>query len=439
MRGYDTDVPFHHHPNYTSRAKQHNLLLLRIQNTTLMPFKRLLAARSSSGSHFSKQYRDSLVTDEPREWKFHDIPVSNDITGASTTDLLCLCVLVLLLLFKNRILLGVSTTATATSTVNTSLSVSVWVAALAISYRLREVIWIPLLSTILMTRTSYPYLVVLPHCIVACCCYRSEIDQRTKHNRVPPVFLSSFGLSFVCYGFGGSILSDLLMGLPVTALGHARIVPCYILGYLLTWYAPLDIVYTQWYQEQDKGSLWHIGLILAEAVDTVTTPLGRISRSARELQNKTTAPLVAGMLVGVGGAIIRYGERVIVQGNVAQSKPSLAALQAGVWRTLGYTLLWWYLAVYPCLTTATVVGGGGKEDHCASYDGSDDLRASIVVSYCIWTVLCQVGLVNRHPFVWFGETILVGIWSFLVNRLHLGAGAGRLVAEEEEKEAKKLN
>jgi hypothetical protein len=54
-------------------------------------------------------------------------------------------------------------------------------------------------------------------------------------------------------------------------------------------------------------------------------------------------------------------------------------------------------------------------------------------------VLCQVGLVNRHPFVWFGETILVGIWSFLVDRLHLGAGAGRLVAEEEEKEAKKLN
>jgi hypothetical protein len=381
-----------------------------------------------------------LVTDESREWKFHDIPVSNDITGASTTDLLCLSVLVLFLLFKNRILLGGSTTATSKSTVKTSVTVSIWVAALAISYRLREVIWIPLLSTILMTRTTYPYLVVLPHCIVACCGYRSEIEQRTKHNRVPP-FLSSFGLSFVCHGFGGSIFSDLLMGLPVTALGNARIVTCYLLGYLLTWYAPLDIVYTQWYQEQDKGSLWQMGLILAEAVDTVTTPLGRISRSARELQNKTMAPLVAGMLVGVGGAIIRYGERVIVQGNVAQSMPSLAALQAGVWRTLGYTLLWWYLAVYPCLTTATVaVGGGGKEDHCASYDGSDDLRASIVVSYCIWTVLCQVGLVSRHPFVWFGETVILGIWSFMVDRLHLGPAAGGLVvADEEQKEAKKLN
>lgn len=385
--------------------------------------------RSSSASHFSQDYQTTVVDNDPLVWKFHGIPVSNDIRGASTTDLICLALLILLLVFKNRIIRKSTTQNTA----------SIWTAALAISVPLYKVIWLPLLATTLMTRVSYQHLICISHCIVACCCYRSEVEARGhdgKRQQENPPLLSSFGLTFVCWGFGGSLLSDCLMGLPITAVGHSRIVPSYILGYFLAWYSPLDIVYTSF---QDKTSLWYTVLNLAEAVDTVTTPMGRISRSANELKNKTSAPLTAGMLVGVGGAVIRYFERVIVQGNSAQSGPSLAAFQAGVWRTLGYCLIWWYLAVYPCLPSGSNHIHLEKADHCRSFDGSDDVRFVIVLTYCIWTILCQMGVMSRHPFVWYAETVIVPTWTWLVDTLQLGKAPRSEDEDEETEYTKKQN
>ena len=243
-----------------------------------MPIKKLLSRerlRSSTASHFASNINEVKVDSQANE--FFGIVLSGDASSFKHSDLFALLILLWIVIFRHRIAL-----------VNQMNSKVFWIAILAIAIKLKEVTFIPILSTIIFTRTSYPYLIVIPHCIVSACAYRSEIEKRSK---VPVHFLSSFGLAFFCYGFGGSIISDMLMGLPVTALGHTRIVPCYVLGYLLTWYSPCDIIYSAY---SDPRSFPHIFLILAEAIDTVTTPLGRISRSALELQNQVTAPLMAG-------------------------------------------------------------------------------------------------------------------------------------------------
>eukprot|EP00980_Cylindrotheca_fusiformis_P018640 scaffold6200_cov118-Cylindrotheca_fusiformis.AAC.2 len=392
--------------------------------------------RSSSASHFSKNYREAFIVNDGSVWKFHGIPVMNDITGADITDLVGLSILILVLMFKKRLF----------PKVNKENPISIWIAALCVSIPLYQVIWVPFLATALMTRVSYQHLICISHCIVACCCYRSEVEQRSiSHKKqllsdsgdesstattgTTPTrsFPSTFGLSFVTWGFGGSLLSDVLMGLPITAVAHTRIVPSFILGYFVVWYSPYDCVYRTF--NDDKSSLLFTFLNLIEAIDGVTTPMGRVSRSARELQNKMSAPLTAGMLVGVGGAIIRYFERVIVQGREEQEHASsLAALQAGIWRNLFYCILWWYLAVYRCLPKDsgddfTVTVDLEKADHCRSFDGSDDVRFIIVLTYSIWTILCQWGVVRRHPFVWFAEVVIVPTWSRLVTILNLGPEA----------------
>ena len=368
-----------------------------------MPIKKLLSRerlRSSTASHFASNINEVKVDSQANE--FFGIALSGDASSFKHSDLFVLLILLWIVIFRHRIAL-----------VNQMNSKVFWIAIFAIAVKLKEVTFIPILSTIIFTRTSYPYLIVIPHCIVSACAYRSEIEKRSK---VPVHFLSSFGLTFFCYGFGGSIISDILMGLPVTALGHTRIVPCYVLGYLLTWYSPCDIIYSAY---SDPRSFPHIFLILAEAIDTVTTPLGRISLSALELQNQVTAPLMAGLFAGVGGSVIRYAERVILQGFAHEAKPSLAALEFGVWRTLGYSILWWWLVVLKCDNAKVDLA----EYHCSTYGGSDSLRVAIVGSYTLWTLACELGLARGHPFVWFANTVIVRLWSMVVDVFRLGPQA----------------
>jgi hypothetical protein len=361
-----------------------------------MSLKRLLFSGRSTNEESAEDL--SIIN-------YHGIPLSTDILNTySTNEVSLYFTLLILLVFKNRLFK------------DNGSKIAFWVVALCVSYhKLQSVILIPLLSSIIFTRISYPYLVVIPHCIVSACAYRSEIEKRSRNNKVH--FLSSFGLTFFCYGFGGSIVADILMGLPVTALGHSRIVPCYILGYFLAWYSPGDALYKAY---QDPTSFVHHLLVCCEAVDTVTTPLGRISRSARELQNKVTAPIMAGIFAGVGGGAIRYTERVLVQSDgYNQHGPSLKALEAAVWRTMGYSLLWWWFAVRKC-EIGEMSLEEASENHCSSYFGSDDLRVWIVISYIIWKLSCEVGVASSHPFVWFGQNIVARTWNLTVASLQLG-------------------
>ena len=250
-----------------------------------------MSARSSTASHFASNFIN--ITAGEAEDEFYGIPLSNDLSVAPPLELIGVAFLVISLLAKPYI----------AALNRRDMSITFWIAVASMTYLLRQWTILPMFTSIIYTRTTYPYLVVIPHCIVANAVYRAERVgriQKSKENDLH--YMSSFGLGFFCYGFGGSIVSDVLMGLPATALGHNRIIPCHILGWFLVWYSPFDIVYTMY---SNKQSFFYHFLTVWEAVDTVTTPMGRVSRSARELNNDVTAPIFAGILAGTGIIFLR--------------------------------------------------------------------------------------------------------------------------------------
>jgi hypothetical protein len=345
------------------------------------------SARSSTASHYSKGFGSAGAGTAATE--FYGIPLG--WPEPSLEILVALFLLLAAIILKPRFAI----------LKRPSLSAAFWVAALTVTYVLREVTLFPLITTIIYTRTSYPYLIVIPHCIDAAATYRRE---RSTRSSAEVHYLASFGLAFFCYGFGGSIVSDGLMGLPITAMGHPRIFPCYLLGWLLVWWSLFDIVYRSY---SDPQSFFHFFLTACEAVDAVTTPMGRVSRAARELKNKLVAPVLAGLFAGVGGAAIRYGERVVLQGASKEANASFASLEAGVWRTLGYSLLWWWLAVQRC-DSGLLEGVDADDNHCHDYNGHNLARVLIVVLHVLWTLACDVGLAGGHPFVWATKKLLLG-------------------------------
>ena len=304
---------------------------------------------------------------------------------------------------------------------------------------------IPVLSAIIYTRTSYPYPVVVGHCLSASASYRKNHEDHHHHQQQqqgsespsspPPSYLQSLLGTFFLYGFGGSIVSDLLMGLPVTALSHPRIIPCYLLCWVLCWYSPFDFVYqyicrgnvisspisnNKKVKSNNVGkSLFYFLLVGVEAIDAVTTPMGRISRSARELKNKTTGPIMAGLLAGIGGAVLRFAAS-----EPGTSRNFQSALEAGFLKTISYSLLWWSLAVMPCLPAEQFSSADSswvtfnhfyswtteeerKYNHCNAYNGSDTLRVIIVSMHVMWTLLADVGIVSGHPLVWLLRNVLI--------------------------------
>jgi hypothetical protein len=344
--------------------------------------------RSSTSSHFAKNF-DSVTVGTAENYVF-GIPLDTDIRDAPTWQLYGLCLLLLVLLMKPKF-------------ESRGTSIAFWVGVGTAVGILSAVTLVPLLTTIVYTRTAYPYLVVISHCIAANASYRSANGDQTGRVRA-----LLFG--FFLYGFGGSIVSDVLMGLPATALGHARIVPCQVLGWALVWFCPLDWVYKT-YTRPD--SFLHYFIVAAEAVDAVTTPMGRIARGARELQNKTTAPIMGGLFAGIGGGIIRF--------STGEGGTTFAALQNGFYKTMGYSLLFWTLAVYRCDAMLEPESEAFTLNHCSSHNGSDMLRVVVVSAHVFWTLLCETGVATGHPFIWACETIFHGrVGAKVASTLRLG-------------------
>jgi drug/metabolite transporter (DMT)-like permease len=327
----------------------------------------------SSGSHFS------TVSAGRAEHTFYGIPLSSNVLEAPSLEILVLIIVVISIIVQPKRFRK-----------SRRMCLTFWIAIVAMTLATPQTTLAPLLTTIIYTRTAYPYLVVMPHCIVSVATYRE------KHGDNVP-YLQSLVLSFFLYGFGGSIVSDILMGLPVTALSHPRILPCYVVAWYLVWLCPWDFVYQSFNNPRSA-----LGFVLKglEAVDAVTTPMGRVSRSARELRNKTTAPIVAGLLAGVGGGGVRHA--------AGEPFSSIAALEVSFWKTLSYSILWWWLAVYQCDNYENSLFQPDREwNHCSSYNGGDLIRVIMVSSHTLWVLMVEMSIVRGHPFVWICRTVFV--------------------------------
>jgi TRIC channel len=351
------------------------------------------------GGMMKKAAEDARVTPAS---EFHGIPLKSDITDSPPETLIYLgLVLLWILVLQPRLQLFKSPV----------VATVAWAAIVAVLHAIKEVTLHPLISTILFTRTTYPYPLVVAHCINANAGYRQERGSNCH-------YLESFGVGFLAYGFGGTIVSDLLMGLPITALQHVRILPVWTIAWALVWFCPGDYIYKVLQDKKNSGVYYFLNAFVA--MDVVTTSMGRVSRSARELPNKWTSPIVAGTLSGIGGACIRYLERRLLRGgDAAVQRDSLAAIETGFWRTLGYSTLWWYIAVYQCDHGSYTTSGQKDEHHCHEYTGHDMARLVLVMVHVAWTFACDMGLAISHPFVFCSRH-----WRNLGSHLafHLGFG-----------------
>jgi len=344
---------------------------------------------------------------------FYGIPMIDEIWDAPSWQLQSLCIISFAILFQPQVFRKTKIR-----------SFTFWVAIISVAYTTPDTTLIPILSTIIHTRSVYPYIIVIPHSFIAAATYR------TKHGNVH--YLQSLILAFFLYGFGGSIVSDLLMGLPVTALSHTRIIPCYVIGWSLVWFSPFDVMFRNY---NNPSSSLRYFLQACEAVDSVTTPMGRISRAARELPNNlTTAPVMAGLLAGFGGAGIRHA--------VGESK-SISVLEVGFWKTLSYSILWWWLAVRNCQDDGNYDFFVLGNNNCNTYSGSDLLRVIIVSAHTIWILLVGTGIVRGHPLVWLCREIILGkIGKLFVSFFRMGPPSKPIVndvSNDEDGGSKKTN
>ncbi|CAB9523614.1 expressed unknown protein [Seminavis robusta] len=351
---------------------------------------------SSTAAHYTANYE--TITAGVEADKFYGIPLKLDITDAPEETLMYLGLLLLwVLVFQPRLkfLQG------------PLMGTAFWMAIVTAAWAIKEVTVYPIVSAVIFTRTQYPWPLVVCHCITANAAYRKERGPTCN-------YLESFILGFFCYGFGGTIVSDVLMGLPITAFGHSRIVPVWIVGWILIWFCPFDAVYK--ICEKKNSSLYYF-ISAMVAIDAVTTPFGRVSRSARELKNKLTAPIMAGLMSGIGGAGVRYVEKVIFRGGGERVQRSCKdAIEAGFWRTLGYSVLWWFIAVYRCENGSY---GDNAANHCHEYNGHNMDRFVITVLHVAWNFACDLGLAWGHPFV-FLAALLRSMGSHLAYNLGYG-------------------
>ena len=92
--------------------------------------------------------------------------------------------------------------------------------------------------------------------------------------------------------------------------------------------------------EEESSPLKLFVVIVCETIHTVTTPMGRISRLARELQNKTLALIMAGLFTGISGSILRS--------TSMNTTTNIKVIKHGVYKTLSITLFWYYMVAWNC-------------------------------------------------------------------------------------------
>ena len=131
------------------------------------------------------------------------------------------------------------------------------------------------LQAVLNTRTRYPWFVVVSHSLYSACKFRSE-RRAADPAYAPGGGVASMAVAFVCYGFGGTILTDALTGHVVAVPIHPRCFPVFMACWYLVWYTPFDLVY-RFAWEQKRGPL-RLLMVLGEAIDSAMTPLGRITK-----------------------------------------------------------------------------------------------------------------------------------------------------------------
>lgn len=150
---------------------------------------------------------------------------------------------------------------------------------------------------------AYPAEIQVPHAMMAAFSFRSSYSAEDWY--ALPIWHKVIG-GFFCHGYGGTTCRDLVFTTPPSIASHINVPKFWIIGMVLTYYSPSDIIYRHISEPKSLGGAL---VRFVESCDVSTTICGAFEKGARLQRDSPTAPYVAAMAAALGGGIFRWFER----------------------------------------------------------------------------------------------------------------------------------
>jgi len=193
-------------------------------------------------------------------------------------------------------------------------------------------------------RGSFP--VIVGHCVASLVSWRTyeeaqnalELKERKdgEIEVVSPLYPIVAG--YFCYGYGGGLIRDWVMGQVPIAFTNKDILIGWMYGWV-TVYHTNGIVYNACKSSAPFNPLKAIVLAL-DAIDSAGGVCSSCEKGARLFPDNPHAPFVSGMLLSIGGSIFRYIEQKSRGKNprMEWARPT-AVFKRGLAYTLSYMTL----------------------------------------------------------------------------------------------------
>eukprot|EP00037_Helgoeca_nana_P036737 m.12846 g.12846 ORF g.12846 m.12846 type:complete len:263 (-) comp7905_c0_seq2:1125-1913(-) len=166
--------------------------------------------------------------------------------------------------------------------------------------------------------SGYPPELCFAHCLRACSSWRVYRECLTMSTPLRltstlATFTSStvsfpFDLvaPFFCHAFGGTTFRDWCIAEVPGVFTSDQMTKHWLLAWLLVYFSPGDIAFRLL---EDRRSPLRAITLVYEAIDAATTISGSVEKGIARFPQSTAAPLLLGLIAGVGGSVWRWLEK----------------------------------------------------------------------------------------------------------------------------------
>jgi len=187
------------------------------------------------------------------------------------------------------------------------------------------------------TDEDYPDIVHLPHTLAAIASYRSW----RKEEGQPVNWFYDLVVSYWSHSQGGGCVGKgYLVGFQnMSLLTNPKHLKFHLIGYLLTYWSPRNIVYRTVNQPLNPARLFCVAM---DSLDASTTACGLIDVGRKMHPKNNLLPYVTAILLMQSGAAVRWLD---AKCRGKEVKSFLANPGSGVTKSALLALLWWHLGV----------------------------------------------------------------------------------------------
>lgn len=231
---------------------------------------------------------------------------------------------------------------------------------------------------------GYPSSIQIPHAAAAAWNFRKTYT--TQEWASVSIWQKIIG-GYFCYGYGGTIVRDALLGRPISILVHKTILAHFLTyGVFLVHYSPYDLIF------RALNTPLHplrLVTIAGDAVDSTTTILSSFELALGLFPTVSLAPWVASISAMVGGSLFRWLESR-GRGNGTAS-----------WTQQRRETEW-------CTPTGSIQSGLvyiAMYHYTRRWYGVRFARLWITLLNVCVRIGLDIGLLNRHPAVWVHDRV----------------------------------